>query len=281
MDTVADKLNDVEKIAEQIRKDSIWMSTKAGTGHLGPALSIADILAVLYGRIMNYDPKNPYWSNRDRFILSKGHGCLALYSVLAQFGFFDRKLLEEFCSKCDTMLPGHPERKLPGVEANTGSLGHGIAIGAGMAMAGFLANKDYRVFVLTGDGELQEGSNWEAAMTAAHHKLDNLVVIVDRNKLQLGDFTENISQLEPLSKKWDAFGWAVKIVDGHNVKEMMKTFNSIPFTKGKPSVVIASTIKGKGLKFAENKVDWHYKVLTKQQYEEIKRELPLEELAYE
>jgi len=275
------KLKSLEKLAEQIRKDSIWMSTRAGTGHLGPALSISDIIAVLYGEIMKYNPKNPSWPDRDRFILSKGHGCLALYSALAQCGYFDRTLLGEFCNRLDTMLPGHPERKLPGVEANTGSLGHGIAIGMGMAMAGKLANKDYRVFVITGDGELQEGSNWEAAMAAAHYKLDNLTVIVDRNKLQLGDFTENISQLEPLANKWVAFGWEVKIIDGHNIEEITSSLSSIPFTRGKPSAIIASTIKGKGLTFAENKVEWHYKVLTKEQYNEIKDELSLEELAYE
>jgi len=275
------KLKNVEQLAKQIRKDSVWMSTRAGTGHLGPALSIAEIMAVLYSRIMKYNPKDPYWPDRDRFILSKGHGCLALYSTLAQCGYFNRTLLGEFCNKCDTMLPGHPERKLPGVEANTGSLGHGIGIGMGMALAGKLSDKDYRVFVLTGDGELQEGSNWEAAMAAANYKLDNLVVIIDRNKLQLGDFTENISQLEPLAKKWDSFGWAVNMVDGHNIEAMTNLLSSIPFIKGKPSIVIASTIKGKGLKFAENKVEWHYKVLTKEQYEEIKDELSLEELAYE
>lgn len=281
MNITSDELKNIENLAEQIRKDSIRMSTRSGTGHLGPALSIADIIAVLYGGIMIYNPKNPFLPDRDRFILSKGHGCLALYSVLAQCGYFDRTLLDEFCNKFDTMLPGHPERKLPGVEANTGSLGHGIGIGAGMALAGRLSDKDFKVFVLTGDGELQEGSNWETAMAAAHYKLDNLVVIVDRNKLQLGDFTENISQLEPLTQKWSSFGWAAKIVDGHNIKEITETLKNVPFNKGKPSVIIASTIKGKGLKFAENKVEWHYKVLTEQQYEKIKNELSLEELRYE
>lgn len=278
MNTVLDELMNIEKIAEKIRKDCMRMSTRSGTGHLGPALSIADIIAVLYGAIMNHDPQNPNWPDRDRLILSKGHGCLALYSVLAQCGYFNRSLLDEFCNKFDTMLPGHPERKLPGIEANTGSLGHGIAIGAGMAMAGRLAGINYRVIVITGDGELQEGSIWETAMVAAHYKLDNLVVIVDRNRLQLGDFTENISQLEPLEQKWLSFGWAVQAVDGHNIKEIISVLRKVPFNKGKPSIVIANTIKGKGLEFAENKVEWHYKVMTKQQYEEIKDELLLEEL---
>lgn len=281
MKIVSHKLKNAKKLAEQIRKDSIRMSTRSGTGHLGPALSIADIMAVLYSGGMNYNPEDPYWSDRDRFILSKGHGCLGLYSALAQCGYFDRAFLDEFCNEFDTILPGHPERKLPGVEANTGSLGHGIAVATGIAMAGRLAEKDYRIFVLTGDGELQEGSNWEAAMTAAHYELDNLVVIVDRNNLQLGDFTENISRLEPLVEKWDSFGWAVKIVDGHNIGEIEAALSSVPFTKGKPSAIIANTIKGKGLKFAENKVEWHYKVLTKQQYEDIKSELLLEELENE
>ncbi|WP_073254884.1 transketolase [Caldanaerovirga acetigignens] len=266
------------KAAERIRKDCIWMSTRAGTGHLGPALSIADILATLYIGVMKVDPKNPKWPDRDRLILSKGHGCLALYSILSQVGFFDRKYLGDFCTKCDTLLPGHPELKLPGVEANTGSLGHGIAIGMGMALAAKLDGKQYRVFVVTGDGELQEGSNWEAAMAAAHHKLDNLVVIVDRNRLQLGDLTENISKLEPLEEKWKSFGWRVKSINGHDIKELLSTLNDVPFSIGKPTAIIAHTVKGKGLKIAENKVEWHYKVLTKEQYEELKEELALEEL---
>jgi len=277
----SEKLDAIKQTAGTIRKDCIRMSTLAGTGHLGPALSLAEILAVLYKGIMKFDPENPGWPERDRFILSKGHGCLALYSILSQQGFFERKKLKEFCSEFDTMLPGHPETKLAGVEANTGSLGHGIALGMGMALAARMDKRNSRVFVVTGDGELQEGSNWEAAMSAAHHRLDNLVVIVDRNKLQLGDFTENISQLEPLADKWKAFGWGVRVVDGHNIEELMSTFKQVPFACGKPSAVIASTIKGKGLKVAENKIEWHYKVLTRQQYEDLKNEMSLEELCHE
>lgn len=278
MDITTDFLQEINKAAEQIRKDCIWMSTKAGTGHLGPALSLAEILATLYKGIMKYEPHNPDWPERDRFILSKGHGCLALYSILSQVGFFERSLLKDFCSKFDTKLPGHPEKKLPGIEANTGSLGHGIALGMGMALAAHMDKKDFKVYVVTGDGELQEGSNWEAAMSAAHYKLDNLVVIVDRNKLQLGDFTEKISQLEPLAEKWKSFGWGVRVVDGHNIPELLRVFREVPFIKNKPSAIIASTIKGRGLKMAENKVEWHYKVLTRQQYEDLKNVLLLEEL---
>jgi transketolase len=278
LDITTDFLQEINKAAEQIRKDCIWMSTKAGTGHLGPALSLAEILATLYKGIMKYEPHNPDWPERDRFILSKGHGCLALYSILSQVGFFERSLLKDFCSKFDTKLPGHPEKKLPGIEANTGSLGHGIALGMGMALAAHMDKKDFKVYVVTGDGELQEGSNWEAAMSAAHYKLDNLVVIVDRNKLQLGDFTEKISQLEPLAEKWKSFGWGVRVVDGHNIPELLRVFREVPFIKNKPSAIIASTIKGRGLKMAENKVEWHYKVLTRQQYEDLKNVLLLEEL---
>ncbi|HHW04025.1 MAG TPA: transketolase [Thermoanaerobacterales bacterium] len=277
----SENIDTIREAADRIRKDCIRMSTRAGTGHLGPALSLAEILAVLYKGVMRYDAQNPKWPERDRFILSKGHGCLALYSMLSQAGFFERSLLDEFCSVYDTMLPGHPEIKLPGVEANTGSLGHGIALGMGMALAARIDGRDSRVFVVTGDGELQEGSNWEAAMAAAHHRLDNLIVIVDRNKLQLGDFTENISQLEPLADKWRSFGWGVRVVDGHNIEELLSTFKQVPFVCGKPSAVIASTIKGKGLAIAENKVEWHYKVLTPQQYEELKNEMSLEELCHE
>nr|WP_246110680.1 transketolase [Thermosediminibacter litoriperuensis] len=276
-----EKIEVIKQTAERIRKDCLWMSTRAGTGHLGPALSLAEILATLYIGILKLDPQNPRWSDRDRLILSKGHGCLALYSILSQVGFFERRHLKDFCSRFDTVLPGHPEMKLPGVEANTGSLGHGIAIGMGMALAAHLDKKEYKVFVVTGDGELQEGSNWEAAMAAAHYKLYNLVVVVDRNRLQLGDFTENISRLEPLAEKWSSFGWGVKVVDGHDVRELLLAFEEIPFVKNQPSVVIANTIKGKGLKIAENKVEWHYKVLTRKQYEDLKNELALEELCDE
>ncbi|HHY33135.1 MAG TPA: transketolase [Firmicutes bacterium] len=265
-------------IARQIRRDAIWMSTKAGCGHLAPALSVADIVAVLYGGIMRHDPKNPAWPQRDRFILSKGHGCLALYSVLSQMGYFDRRLLGGFCSEYGTMLAGHPERSLPGVEANTGSLGHGIALGLGMALGARLDGLDYLVFVLVGDGELEEGSNWEAAMAAARHEAGNLVVIVDRNGLQLGGFTEKISRLEPLDQKWQAFGWNVKTVNGHDIPELMATIASVRHAQAQPTVVIAHTVKGKGLEIAENKVEWHYKALTREQYNALDPEVRLEVL---
>lgn len=270
--------DDIKDTADRIRKDCIWMSTRAGFGHLSPALSIAEILAVLYKKIMIYDSNNPDWIERDRFILSKGHSCLALYSVLSQAGFFKRELLGEYCQKYKTLLPGHPEMKLPGIEANTGSLGHGIAIGTGIALAAKIDKRKSRVFVVTGDGELQEGSNWEAVMTAAYHELDNLVVVVDRNRLQLGDFTENISRLEPLEEKFRSFGWEAAAADGHSIEELESALMRIPFTEKKPTAIIANTIKGKGVKMAENKIEWHYKVLSRQQYEDIKEVMSLEEL---
>ncbi|MGI9952129.1 transketolase [Moorellaceae bacterium AZ2] len=272
------QIREIQQAARQIRKDSIWMSTRAGCGHLAPALSIAEIVATLYKGVMRHNPQQPDWPDRDRFILSKGHGCLALYSILAQTGYFDRRRLGEFCSRYNTPLAGHPERKLPGVEANTGSLGHGIALGMGMALGARLDGRQYRVFVLTGDGELQEGSNWEAAMSAARYQLDNLVVIVDRNKLQLGGFTEEISRLEPLVEKWKAFGWSAMAVEGHDVAALLEALRETPLEKGKPTAIIALTVKGKGLPLAENKVEWHYKVLTVEQYEALKNELQLGEL---
>jgi transketolase len=281
MNKVLNKVEVVKEAAQQIRKDILMMTTRYGTGHFGGAMSAADVVASLYKGVMKYDPQNPKWEERDRFILSKGHSCLALYSILSQTGYFDRSLLKEFCNKYDTMLGGHPEMKLPGVEANTGSLGHGIAVGLGIALSARIDKKDYKVFVIAGDGELQEGSNWEAAMSAAHHKADNLVVIVDKNKLQLGGPTDEVISLGSLEDKWKSFGWGVRAVDGHNVEEILTALSEVPYCSGKPSVIIANTIKGKGLKIAENKVDWHYKALTRQQYEELKDIMGLEELEYE
>jgi len=264
--------------AAQIRKECIKMATRAGTGHLGPALSIADILWVLYSRVLRYDPKNPSWPERDRLILSKGHGCISLYVTLAKKGFFSEDLLKTFCLELDTPLGGHPERKLPGVEANTGSLGHGFCIGIGMALAAKVDGLDYRVFTILGDGENQEGSIWEGAMCASHYNLDNLVAIVDRNNLQVSNFVDKVMGLEPLADKWSSFGWGVEVLDGHDLEELDDAFRRVPFVKGKPSVIIAKTIKGKGLPIAENRVEWHHKVPTLEQYRELDKELSLGDL---
>jgi transketolase len=222
---------------------------------------------------MKIDPKNPESENRDRFILSKGHAAAALYATLAERGFFNKELLENYC-KNGQKIAGHSTRGcLPGVEASTGSLGHGLPMGAGMALAGKCDKKDYRIFILMSDGECDEGSVWEAALFASHHKLDNLVAIIDYNKFQALGRTNEVLNLEPLGEKWRNFGWEVKETDGHNFSEIEKNLSPIPFKNQKPSLLIAHTIKGKGVSFMEDKLESHYKRLTKEEYEESLKEL--------
>lgn len=252
--------------ANLIRFSAMTMTNHSRLGHTGGDLSSSDILATLYlGNILNVDPQEPTWPQRDRFIMSKGHCSGAFYSTLAFKGFFPREMLATFMDPL-SRLNGHPDRnKLPGVEANTGVLGHGLPIAVGAALAARMRGEDWRVFVLTGDGELQEGSNWEAAMTAQHYGLDNLVVIVDRNRIQQGDFTEKTIRMEPLAPKWTAFGFAVAEVDGHDHAALLERFSSLPLEPGKPTCIIANTIKGKGVSFAENKPAWHHGVPTQEQ----------------
>lgn len=269
------ELDQMKSEVAEVRKECIKMATRAGTGHLGPALSIVDILWTLYSRVLKYDPQNPSWPKRDRLILSKGHGCISLYVTLAKKGFFSEDLLKSYCAGLDTPLGGHPERKLSGIEANTGSLGHGFCIGVGMALAAKADALDYRVYAILGDGENQEGSIWEGAMCASHYKLDNLVAIVDRNNLQVSNFVDKVMGIDPLAEKWSGFGWGVKVIDGHNLNQLDDAFLAVPFVKGKPSVIIANTIKGKGLPIAENKVEWHHKAPTPEQYRELDKELSL------
>jgi transketolase len=254
--------------AEWLRQKANWtrlsamtMTHHARLGHTGGDLSSADILTVLYlGGILRIDPARPDWPQRDRFILSKGHCSGAFYSTLASRGFFPLERLQTYMDSL-SMLNGHPDRnKLPGVEANTGPLGHGLPIAVGAALAARMRKENWRVFVLTGDGELQEGSNWEAAMTAQHYGLDNLIVIVDRNRIQQGDFTEKTIRMEPLAERWSAFGFAVEEIDGHDTAALLGRFDRLPFQPGKPSCLIAHTIKGKGVSFAENQPSWHHGV---------------------
>lgn len=253
------------------------MTHHAKLGHTGGDLSAADILATLYlGQILRVDPNAPQWPQRDRFVMSKGHCSGAFYSTLALRGFFPLDELKTFMDPL-SRLNGHPDRnKLPGVEANTGPLGHGLPVSVGMAMAARMRNESWRVFVLVGDGELQEGSNWEAAMCAQHYNLDNLVVIVDRNRIQQGDFTKNTIRMEPLAQRWISFGFAVKELDGHNHSILLQAFASPPIEKGKPSCFIANTIKGKGVSFAENKPAWHHGVPTREQLKLAATELGVE-----
>ncbi|MFN0103149.1 MAG: transketolase [Bryobacteraceae bacterium] len=248
--------------ARHIRQASLRMTHAAKMGHPGGDFSAADILATLYLGVLRVDPGNPRMPDRDRFILSKGHCSGALYATLAEAGFFSRDCLKDYMKPL-SLLNGHPDRnKVKGVEANTGPLGHGLPIGVGVAKAAKITGGNWRTFVLTGDGELQEGSNWEAAMSASQFELDNLTVIVDRNGLQQGDTTERTVSLEPLAERWRAFGWTVVEVDGHDVSSLLETFRTVPFRPGKPNCVIAHTIKGRGVSFMENKAEWHHHVPT-------------------
>jgi transketolase len=248
----------LQKTALNIRKN-ILREIKAGkSGHVGGALSIVEILTALYFKVMRVDPARPDWVERDRLVLSAGHKCLALYATLAEKGFFDRAILDTY-GHIKSPLPGHPDmHKIPGVEANTGALGHGLSIAAGMAMGARMSKTGARVYVIMGDGELAEGSNWEAAAAASHHHLDNLMVFVDRNCLQISGPTVEVMCYEPLPARWESFGWRAHVIDGHDLDQIVAQLAAMPFEPGKPSVVIADTIKAKGLSFAENKLAYHY-----------------------
>ncbi|MGJ8455569.1 transketolase [Pseudothermotoga sp. U03pept] len=258
--------------AAQIRKKLLQMIYQAKTGHTGGSLSCVDILVSLYFGVMRIDPKNPHLPDRDRFVMSKGHSVEALYAVLAQAGFFSEDELGTYCA-FNSRLTGHPTTKVPGVEVNTGALGHGLAVGVGMALAGKIDKKNYKVYVLMGDGELDEGSVWEAAQVAAHYKLDNLIAIVDRNKLQISGFTEEVVRLENLEKKWESFGWKVLQVDGHDIDGLIDVFKSIPTAPYLPHIVIAHTVKGKGVSFIENKKEWHHHVPSEEELRKAMEEL--------
>ncbi|MGL4964246.1 MAG: transketolase [Inquilinus sp.] len=257
--------------AAEIRGSVLRMIGQAGLGHVGGDLSVTDILATLFFGVLDLDPANPTRPDRDRFILSKGHCAAALYSALALRGFIPADLLGSFMAPL-SVLNGHPNRrKVPGVEANTGPLGHGLPIGVGSAIAARLSGSAWRTFVVLGDGELQEGSNWEAAMSAGHRGLDNLTAIVDRNRLQQGARTEDTNRLEPLADKWRAFGWEAVELDGHDHAALWAAFTAAP--AGKPRCVIARTIKGKGVSFMEDRVEWHHKVPSPAQIEQALAEV--------
>ena len=246
------------ELARAIRADALRMVHRAKASHIGSSLSMADLLAVLYGGVLRVDPARPDWPERDRFILSKGHGAAAAYAVLAEAGFFPLEWLETYCQD-GSRLAGHLTRGVPGVELSTGSLGHGLPVGCGMALAAKHDAAPYRVFVLLSDGELDEGSNWEAILFAPHHKLDNLVAIVDYNKIQSFGSVAQVLDLDPLAEKWRAFGWAVREIDGHDHAQIAGTLAGVPFEPGRPSAIIAHTVKGKGVSFMEDLLAWHYK----------------------
>jgi transketolase len=255
-----EKVEKLQKLASSVRRRDVQVVHGAKLGHVGGEMSAIDILVTLYFAVLRIDPGRPNDPERDRFILSKGHSAVALYTTLAYRGFIAREELDTFAQPL-SRLNGHPDRnKVPGVETNTGPLGHGLPVAVGAALAARLQDSSWRVFALTGDGELQEGSNWEAAMSAAHYKLDNLTVIVDRNRLQQGDWTEQTMHLEPLADKWRAFGWSVREVDGHNIAQLLETFAQVPFEAGKPNCIIAHTHKGQGVSLMRDKAAWHHRV---------------------
>jgi transketolase len=244
--------------SKALRRLVLRMMEAADRGHLGAAFSMIEIFRVLYDEVLKFRAAEPDWPERDRCILSKGHGCLALYAILADKGFFPESELDKFCA-FDGILGGHPDAgKVPGVEASTGALGHGVSIGVGMALSARLDGSKRSVYVVTGDGEINEGSVWEAAMSAAKHRLDNLTILVDYNKLQSYGATSEVLDLEPLADKWAAFGFAVAEIDGHDVAALRDTLAPRPFAAGKPLAVICHTVKGRGVDFAENNPKWHH-----------------------
>ena len=256
------------------RKTILTIIKQANAGHTGGSLSCTDILNVLYNQVMNVSPENFTSPDRDRYVHSKGHSVEALYTVLADKGFFPKEELDTLC-KAGSHFVGHPTRKVPGIEQNTGALGHGLPVAVGMALAGKKDGRSYRVFTTMGDGELTEGSIWEASMSASHYKLDNLVVIVDRNTLQITGRTEDVMQLDPLDARFAAFGYAVRHVDGNDVAALSDLFAQLPFEEGKPNLVLAHTVKGKGISFIEDQAKWHHHVPTDQEFvtaiEELER----------
>ena len=253
-----DDIRELQWRAAKSRRNVVRMVRASHAGHLGGAMSCLDIVTALYFHTMNIDPQDPKMKDRDRFILSAGHKCMAQYGALAERGYFDKSLLDTYGS-LGTKLPGHPDmHKLPGVEANTGALGHGLSISVGMALGLRADGLPSRVFTVMGDGELPEGSNWEAAAAAAHHKVDNLAAFVDVNGLQISGRTKDVMDMESIAEKFRSFGWAVKMIDGNNMEEVVQTLDSLPLEKGKPSAIIAHTTKGKGVSFAEDVASYHY-----------------------
>ena len=266
------EITEIKKLTKEIRKNILKLSLAAGasSSHFGGSLSTVELLATLYNSVLKFNISDPLWDDRDRFILSKGHACLGYYSVLCEKGFFDKKDLN-FFEKNESFLLGHPViNKMKGIEFSNGSLGMGLSLGVGVAIAAKKKGKNYKVFVLIGDGECNEGSVWEASMSAPHYKLNNLTAILDNNSLQQTGSNNEIMTSKNLADKWRSFNWDVKEIDGHDIGQILETFNQ---ETEKPKLILAKTIKGKGFSFSENNNDWHHKILTKNQYEEAIKEL--------
>ena len=261
--------------AEQIRRRLVEVVYNAKAGHIGGGLSSVNVLTALYFDVMNVDPQNPAMPERDRFVMSKGHCVEALYSVLEAKGFLTKELVDTY-GTYNTKLAGHPTKKVPGVEINSGALGHGLSVGVGLAIAAKMDSKPFRTFVLMGDGEQGEGSIYEAAMSASHYKLDNLVAIIDRNGLQISDTTENVMALEPIRDRWEAFGWDVIDANGDEMQSLLKAFESIEYADGKPTLIISHTTKGHGVKLMENVLKWHHGVPSAEEYEQALADIDAE-----
>jgi len=276
-DSLHHKLNlsaaELKEVAKMLRRHVITMTATAGSGHPGGSLSAADIITALYFKVLRHNPENPRWQDRDRFILSKGHAAPILYAALSETGYFPVAELATL-RKLDSRLQGHTDRNLtPGVEMSSGSLGMGLSFAIGIAIAARLDSKDYRTYVLLSDGECEEGQTWEAALSAAHFKLDNLTAIVDCNGIQLSGWTREVMNLEPFAQKWQAFGWHTIDIDGHDFDQILSAFQGTEMVKGKPTVIVARTIKGKGVSFMENNVAFHGKAPTREEAEKALKEL--------
>lgn len=270
--TTTEKIN-LGELSRRLRQHSVRMTHLAGASHVGSSLSMVELLAVLYTKILRVDPRHPHWPDRDRFVLSKGHGCAAYYAVLAETGFFPVEWLDTFYQD-GSKLAGHATHThVPGIEISTGSLGHGLSVATGMALAAKRDGSPWRAFCLLSDGECDEGSTWEPVLFAPQHKLDNLIAIVDYNKIQSLGTVKEVIDLDPFADKWRAFGWAVREVDGHNPEEVVAVLQQLPIETGRPSCVIAHTVKGKGISFMEDKLLWHYRSPQAAEYEAALAEL--------
>ena len=266
------KIKELQEKAKEVRRLIIQMLAQAGSGHPGGSLSAADLITALFFAVLRNNPKEPNWKDRDRFHMSKGHCCPLWYAVLAELGYFPKEKLLTL-RQLGSMLQGHPDRRTPGVEVASGSLGQGLSVGLGMSLAAKIDNQNYRVYVLMGDGETQEGNIWEAAMAVSHYKCDNLCAILDYNGFQIDGKVKDIMNLEPLPAKWQAFGWNTIEIDGHNMQEILSAYEKAKTVKGRPTIIIARTIKGKGVSFMENVAGFHGRAPTKEEAEKALKEL--------
>jgi len=270
-------IKELRQRAVVVRRHIVQMMYNAGGGHIGGSLSATDILVCLYFYMMRINAKNPRWKDRDRLVRSKGHAAAALYATLAEKGYFQKNFLFNSFISARGILQEHPDmRKIPGIDMSSGSLGQGLSVGVGMSLGAKLKGYNFKVFVLLGDGEVQEGQIWEAAMAASHYRLDNIIAIIDYNKLQVGGFVSELMAIEPIIEKWETFGWNTLEIDGHNMKEIVEALDTAARAKGKPTIIVAHTVKGKGISFTENKFEWHSKCMSEEEKNQALEELVLQ-----